>query len=148
VHDVHDQQEQQEQQDETEQDTGHDTEQTRSQAMTKIPELDAIEFDGAAAVAAYSKALRDHGRALAAELDASAEEIEVTLARQGGHPLLMGVDTRMRARRVSRRLRRASELAGGIALEGVRFNAEFRHQFEPVIEPAKKRTKKDFDFHG
>jgi hypothetical protein len=52
---------------------------------------------------------------------------------------------RLRARRVARRLRRASELAQGAAVEAVKFNAQFRREFADILNPPKSRGKK-FDF--
>jgi hypothetical protein len=108
--------------------------------------LEVIEFKGASAVAEYSRRLRKLGRDLAAELDAGAEEVRAVLSRQKGHPLLLGVDVRIRARRVALRLRRAGELSQGIATEAVRFNQEFRLQFADVIYPRRQR-RPDFDFN-
>jgi CTP:molybdopterin cytidylyltransferase MocA len=110
-----------------------------------IPELDTIEFKNATSITEYSRRLRALGRDLAAELDASAEEVEAVLGRQAGHPLLMGADVRRRARRVARRLRRARELATGVAVEAVRFNADFRTEFADVIKPAPPK-RPAFDF--
>jgi hypothetical protein len=113
-------------------------------SRTRIPELEVIEFKGASSIAAYSRMLRALGRDLAAELEASSEEIRAVLAAQAGHPLLFGADVKIRARRVARRLQRAGELAQGVAIEAVRFNSEFRIQFAEVITPKPKRDKFDF----
>jgi len=113
----------------------------------RIPELETIEFKGASSIAEYSRAGRRIGRDLAAEFDQAAQEIQVVLAHQKGHPLLMGVDVRLRARRVARRLERAAELANGLAVELVRFNAEFRVQFAEVLAPPKNKPK-SFDWNG
>ena len=113
---------------------------------SRIPELEAIEFKGHKSVAQYSKAGRDLCRDLSAEFDFAAEELQAVLARQKGHPLLMGIDTRLRARKVAKRLHRASELAAGAAVESVKFYAEFRLQFGEVISPAKEKPRMDFDF--
>lgn len=115
-------------------------------SKNRIPELEVIEFNGAKAIAEYSRRLRALGRELAAELDASSEEIKAVLARQKGHPLLMGADVRVRARKVAKRLTRAGELGQGVATEAVKFNQEFRMQFADVIEP-KRRKKPSFDFN-
>jgi hypothetical protein len=114
-----------------------------------IPELETIEFTGAQSVAAYSRALRALARDLAVETAQAAEEIEVVLHRTGsGHPLLLGLDTRIRARRVASRLRRAAECANGLAIEAVKFNTEFRTQFADAIEPRRRKPAKTFDFEG
>lgn len=113
----------------------------------RIPELETIEFKGASSIAEYSRAGRRIGRDLAAEFDQAAEEISAVLSRQKGHPLLLGVDVRLRARRVAKRLQRAAELANGLAVECVKFNTEFRVQFADVIAP-KKQKAKSFDFNS
>jgi hypothetical protein len=115
-------------------------------ARNRIPELEVIEFKGAKAIAEYSRKLRALGRDLAAETEASAEEVKAVLSAQKGHPMLFGADVKLKARKVSRRLKRAAELGQGIAVEAVKFNNEFRLQFAEVIYPQKKQ-KKSFDFH-
>jgi hypothetical protein len=115
-------------------------------SRSRIPELEVIEFKGAKAIADYSRMLRALGRDLAAECEASAEEVKAVLSRQAGHPLLFGVDVRVRARKVARRLKRAAELGQGVAIEAVKFNQEFRLQFADVIEP-KRRRRPEFDFN-
>ena len=60
---------------------------------------------------------------------------------------MLGLDTRIRARRVARRLRRVSELCSGAAVEAVAFYREFRAQFAPAIEPGtRRRGPRPFDF--
>ncbi|WP_433188758.1 hypothetical protein [Actinoallomurus sp. CA-150999] len=115
-------------------------------SRNRIPELEVIEFKGAQSIAEYSRKARALGRDLAAEFEAASEEIKAVLAAQSGHPLLFGIDVKMRARKVARRLRRAAELGQGIATEAVRFNSEFRIQFAEVINPRPRRNKK-FDFN-
>jgi hypothetical protein len=116
-------------------------------ARNRIHELEVIEFKGAKAIAEYSRKARALGRDQAAEYESAAEEVKAVLsAQQKGHPLLFGVDTKMKARKVARRLNRMAELAQGIATEAVKFNTEFRLQFAEVINPHKQRTKK-FDFN-
>jgi len=118
----------------------------RSAGRRSIPELETIEFTGAQSVAVYSRGLRALARDLAVETAQAAEEIEVVLRRQGGHPLLLGLDTRIRARRVASRLRRCAECSNGLAIEAVRFNTEFRVQFADAIEPRRRKPRDTFDF--
>jgi hypothetical protein len=113
----------------------------------RIPELEAIDFTGAKSVADYSKALRDLSRDMSNESEFAAEELVAVLSRQKGHPLLAGVDTRLRARRVARRLYRASQLYNGAAVEAVKLYQEFRLQFADVIKPKPSKVPaKTFDF--
>ena len=113
----------------------------------RIPELESIEFTGAKSVAEYSKTLRNLSRDMANEAEYAAEELIAVLSRQKGHPLLAGVDTRMRARRVARRLYRAAQLFNGVAVEAVKLYQEFRMQFADVITPKpSKQPARRFDF--
>lgn len=99
----------------------------------RIPELSGIEFTGKTSVEAYAKALRNLFRDLSFEIEFGSGELYQVLARQGGHPLLMGLDVRLRGRRVCRRLDRLARLMGGGCVESVAFYAEFRRQFGPAI---------------
>jgi hypothetical protein len=115
-------------------------------AKQRIPELSGIEFTGHASVATYSGELRSLLRDVAYEIDFAAEEIQAVLARQKGHPLLLGLDVRLRARKVAKRLHRAQECVTGGAVEAVKFYREFRKQFAEVIAPP-KQTRASFDFN-
>jgi hypothetical protein len=113
----------------------------------RIPELESIEFTGASSLAEYSRALRNLSRDIANETEFAAEELLAVLSKQKGHPLLAGIDTRLRARRVAKRLYRASELYLGGAVEAVKLYQEFRKQFTDVIKPkASKKPARLFDF--
>jgi hypothetical protein len=116
-------------------------------AVSKVPELSGIEFNGHAAVRAYADAARQLFRDIAFELEFSSGELYAVLSRQKGHPALMGVDVKLRARRVCKRLRRMEQLAAGGSVESVHFYREFRRQFEMAIDPEKaKKPDKSFDF--
>jgi hypothetical protein len=105
----------------------------------RIPELESI--------ADYSRALRDLSRDISSETEFAAEALVAVLSRQKGHPLLAGIDVRMRARRVARRLWRTSQLFNGAAVEAVKFNTEFKLQFADVIKPKPtKQPAKRFNF--
>lgn len=111
----------------------------------KIPELSAIEFTGAKAITDYSKAGRSFCRDLGIEFEFAADEVYAALvASQKGHPALFGVDVKIRARRVSRRLKRASEHAKGAGVELVRFHLQFRKEFADVLNHKPKKPKFDF----
>jgi hypothetical protein len=113
----------------------------------RIPELSGIQFTGKASVEKYAKSLRDLFRDLAFEVEFGSGELYAVLSRQSGHPLLMGLDVRIRARRVCRRLDRLARLMGGGCVEAVAFHAEFRRQFEPAIAPAQRRQQpRQFDW--
>lgn len=111
----------------------------------RIDELSGIEFDGAKDITLYAKKGRELCRDLAMELEAAAEQVLGVLSRQHGHPLLFGIDVRIRARRVARRLQRAAECAQGAGIEVVKFRSEFRYQFANVINPQQSKSKFDWD---
>lgn len=112
----------------------------------RIPELSGIQFTGKASVEKYARTLRDLFRDLAFEVEFGSGELYAVLSRQHGHPLLMGLDTRLRARRVCRRLDRLARLMSGGCVEAVAFHAEFRRQFEPAIAPQRQPKQQRFDW--
>jgi hypothetical protein len=113
----------------------------------RIDELSRIEFDGAKAVTRYSKTAKELLKDFTRELEFSADEFEAVMreAARNGHPLLMGLDVKWRARRVSKRLRRAADCTQGAVAEVVRFHAAFRREFAEVLNPTPKKKRK-FDF--
>jgi hypothetical protein len=111
----------------------------------RIAELSGIEFEGAKDITVYAQKGRELCRDLAMELEAAAEMVLGVLSRQHGHPLLFGIDVRMRARKVAKRLQRAAELAQGAGVEIVKFRSEFRYQFANVINPPKTKSKFDWE---
>lgn len=115
---------------------------------SRIPELSGIEFSGHESVREYANAVRGLCRDLAAELEFASGELFEVLRRQEGHPLLLGMDVRLRARRVSRRLERLSRLMGGGCVESVAFYREFRKQFADVIRDKKTKNPRSFNWDG
>jgi len=103
-------------------------------ADTRIPSLSAFEMRGTEDVALYAMALRDVSRAIAAEVDFTSAELQVTLSR-AGESFTDRFAARMKARRVTRRLRRARDLYQGAAIEAVKFWATYRQEYDPVIQP-------------
>lgn len=99
------------------------------------PKLEVIEFDGSESVAAYALASRDITRALSQEYEGAADDLFTMLCEFGeGHPLLFGMDVRIRANRVVRRLERMNEMAAGIAVESVKLNLEYKKQFAELLD--------------
>jgi hypothetical protein len=99
-------------------------------AERKISELENVEFRGSLgeAFTAYAEAAQGLTGPLAFELEVAANDAEAAMAALKGHPLLLGIDTRIRARRVAKRLKRAAELAEGIGKEVGKFPTEYRRQ--------------------
>lgn len=114
----------------------------------RIPELSGIEFTGAESVKDYAATLRGLCRDLAHEVEFGRGELYEVLSRQGGHPLLMGIDVKIRARRVCKRLDRLAALFGGGCSESIALYAEFRRQFAPAIQPPQRTNQRAFDWNN
>jgi hypothetical protein len=106
-------------------------------AEKSVPQLSAFELRGTEDVAKYSEALRDICRMLASEVDYTAAELQAVLTRAGGS-LSDKFQARMKARKVTRRLRRSRDLLQGAAIEAVKFWATYRQEYDPLIKPARR----------
>jgi hypothetical protein len=111
-------------------------------------ELSMIDLDGTKGLATYSKAGRDLCRDMAQELDWAAHEVQASLSRMHGHPLLLNLKVKFHARRVAARLRRARDLEVGAGIEMVKFWQEYRRRFGPAISPQPQRKRQSWDFEG
>ncbi len=113
---------------------------------SRIPELSTIELNSTSALKKYVDESRRLAVDFSGELEWGAEEIAAVLTTTGkGNPWLMGVDVKIRARRIASRARRAAELQRGSAVELVKLWQEFVIQFAPALEK-RKQAKKSFDF--
>lgn len=113
-----------------------------------IPELDAIELTGAAALKQYAGEARRIQRAMATQLEMASEEIYAVLCASGqGNPLLLNIDVKIKAKRVRARLRRASKAASESSIECTRMWVQFVREFGDVIKPQKKQSKQKFDWN-
>jgi hypothetical protein len=116
---------------------------------SRIPELSGIEFHGHESVKEYANAVRVLSRDMSSELEFASGELYHVLSRQSGHPLLLGLDVKVRARRVTKRLDRLARLFAGGSVEAVAFYMEFRRQFADVIrDKASKRDPRTFNWEG
>ncbi|MFE6386770.1 hypothetical protein [Nocardiopsis dassonvillei] len=97
----------------------------------RISELASIEFEGSLGEAFdhYSRELRAISRRLVFEYEMAAGDSEAAMSTLKGHPLLFGLDAKVQARLVARRLRRAQELAKGLEVEARAFSREYKKQF-------------------
>lgn len=97
----------------------------------RIKELAEIEFKGSLgeAFGAYADELQKLSRRLVFELEMAANDSQAAMSRLHGHPLLFGIDARFQARIVARRLKRAQEQAGGLAVEARAFKTAYQRQF-------------------
>lgn len=99
----------------------------------EISELASIEFEGSLGEAfkAYGKALEEIGDRWATELEMAAVDAEAAMGSMKGHLLLFGIDSKLKARRVAKRLKRARELASDLADRGDKFHREYTRNFKP-----------------
>ncbi|WP_017559074.1 hypothetical protein [Nocardiopsis baichengensis] len=97
----------------------------------RIKELAEIPFEGSLeqAFSDYATALKKLSQQLAFEYEMAAGDSQAAMSRLHGNPLLLGLDAKLQARRVAKRLRRANELAKGLETEGRKFAREYRKQF-------------------
>lgn len=112
----------------------------------RIPELSMIELRSTSGVADYMSAARNLARDFANELDSAGAELYAALSRMHGHPLAFGIDVRLKARKVRRRINRARDLAFGTGVECVKAWFTFRQEFGEVLDPPKAERKPVFDF--
>lgn len=122
---------------------------SRGTGAARIDAIADCEFTGPRVpgrIATYASLTQKLAHDLAREL-AEAEPAALAAMRQlGGHPLLAGVDVRLRARKVARVLREARELAMAVSGEAVAFNAQFRAEFGEILVP--KRDTKPANYQG
>lgn len=98
----------------------------------RIRELAAIEFKGklGAAFTAYSAEGERLAHKFAFELEVAAADSRAAMETLRGHPLLFGLDARVKARRVAKRLARAQECAAGMAKEIDKFSRSYDKHFK------------------
>jgi len=114
----------------------------------RIAELSTIEITSTSGLKKYVDESRRLARDFGAELDWAAEEIAAVLTASGkGNPWLMGLDVKIRARRLATRARRAAELQRGCATELTKLWQDFLIQFAPALQQHKK-SEKLFDFEN
>ena len=112
----------------------------------RIAELATIELNSTSALKRYVDEARRLALDFGLELNWGAEEIEAVLTAAGhGNPWLMGMDVKMRARRIAKRARRAAELQRASGVEMVRLWQDFLTAFAPALQQ-RERPKKTFKF--
>jgi hypothetical protein len=113
----------------------------------RIPELSMIELKRTSGIADYCSASRNLARDFAAELDGAGNEIYAALSRMHGHPLMLGIDVKIKARKVRRRFFRARDCAAGAGIECVKAWHTFQVEFGALIAPQVNTQKRpSFDF--
>jgi hypothetical protein len=106
----------------------------------RISAIGDIEFRGHVGrnIAAYAKSNQRLAHDFAQELVNGAEAAEKAMRKLDGHPLLLGVDVRLRAKRVARKLRKGQDLALALSAEIVKFNVQYRREFLDVHDGSKQ----------
>lgn len=106
--------------------------------MAEIRELAEIPFTGSLqyAFGEYSAALYAISRAWSHELAMAAADAEAAMTELHGNPLLFGLDAKIKARRVAKRIKRAQELADGLTEEAKKFHRAYMRHF---VEAANAR---------
>lgn len=112
-------------------------------AEDRIDKMGDMSFDGAVGrhIATYGQASQRLGHDFAAELDEAARHAAREIRKLDGHPLLRGVNVYLRARWVTRHLRRAAELARGVSAESVKFTLQYRREFLDIQDAGSKPVK-------
>jgi hypothetical protein len=101
-------------------------------AERSVRELARIPFAGPLgnAFQAYSREAEDLARRFSFELEVAASDSRAAMESLRGHPLLFGLDAKIKARRVAARLKRAKELIDGMGHEAARFERSYRKNFK------------------
>ncbi|GLZ15652.1 hypothetical protein Acsp04_58870 [Actinomadura sp. NBRC 104425] len=99
--------------------------------MAEIEELARIPFRGSlqAQFEMYGRELYTIARAWAHELEMAASDAEAAMTELHGNPWLLGLDAKIKARKVAKRIKRAQEMADGLAQEAQRFYKSYLKQF-------------------
>ncbi|MFC5744858.1 hypothetical protein [Actinomadura rugatobispora] len=100
-------------------------------ARRNITELSEIEFRGSLgeAFARYGEELESLGQRWAFEFELAAGDAEAAMASLHGQWWLLGLDVRVKAHRVAKRLKRASEAADGMGKQGAKFVRAYEKNF-------------------
>jgi len=108
-------------------------------AKDLISDLEEIEFNSGSDIREYTEKVRKLSKALAMELDYSAQELQARLKdlppADGESPRAM----RAKARSVARHLRRSAEAQRTVGIESVRTWGSMLKHFGHLIKPKKVR---------
>ncbi|GIG67309.1 plasmid transfer protein TraA [Phytomonospora endophytica] len=105
------------------------------------------EFESAAAVREYCDKVRAVTHRMGVELSIASEELNAALREIPGNVLAFGLDTRYRAKQVSKHLEHAADAQKECAAAAVRTYAAFRRHFRGELELANgKQPKRHFSF--
>ncbi|MEV2279224.1 hypothetical protein AB0I72_26965 [Nocardiopsis sp. NPDC049922] len=110
-----------------------------------ISDLEAIEFETGSDIRKYTETVRKLSRALAMELEYSAQELEAALKDLPPEPGESARAVRSKARSIARHLRRSAEAQRTVGIEAVRTWGSMVKHFEHLIKPQKKRKTIDLN---
>lgn len=108
-------------------------------AKTIIDELEMIEFETGSDIRLYTEKVRKLSRAIAMELEYSAQELEASLKDLPPADGESSRAVRSKARSIARHLRRAAEAQRTVGIESVRTWGSMLKHFEHLIKPKGKR---------
>lgn len=107
------------------------------------------DFASASAVRTYCNNVRNATHRMAVELSLAADELKAALVEVPGNNLMFGVDSKYRARQVSKHLEHAAESMAAVAAGAVRTYAAFKRHYAPELAIAngrKPKPRRQFDF--
>ena len=115
----------------------------RSELKRIMADLEAIQFETGSDIRNYTETTRKLARALAMELEFSAQELEAALRDLPPGSGVSRLAMRRKARSVARHLRRAAEAQRAVGVEAVRTWGSLRKHFEYLVK--RKKHKKALD---
>lgn len=115
----------------------------RSELKRIMSDLEMIEFETGSDIRRYTETVRKLSRALAVELEFSAQELEAALKELPPGPGESRLAMRRKARSVARHLRRAAEGQRVVGVEAVRTWGSMLKHFEYLVK--RKKRKKALD---
>ncbi|MFE6387658.1 hypothetical protein [Nocardiopsis dassonvillei] len=115
----------------------------RSELKRIMADLEAIQFETGSDIRHYTETTRKLSRALAVELEFSAQELEAALKElpPGGGESRLAM--RRKARSVARHLRRAAEAQRLVGVEAVRTWGSMLKHFDHLVKRKKRRRSLD-----
>ncbi|MEV2279356.1 hypothetical protein AB0I72_27645 [Nocardiopsis sp. NPDC049922] len=114
-------------------------------AQQIIAELEGIEFETGSDIRKYTERVRRLSRALAMELEYSAQELEAALKDLPPADGESHMAVRRKARSIARHLRRSAEAQRTVGIEAVRTWGSMLKHFEHLIKPQKRRKTIDLE---
>lgn len=102
-------------------------------------ELADREFNTGSDIREYTDGLRRLARALAMEMEYSAQELEALLKELPPADGESRLAVRRKARTIAKHLRRAAEAQRTVGVEGARTWGSLLNHFEHLIKPAKRK---------